>query len=715
MIVGTELIATEAAKVLTNLVIQTAWNLSHKQLDKHICQVIFQASEHYINAYQMRHGILKILGMRQPVAIDSVYTVTHVMDELPDFSFASLTDLEMLYRSSEIRRFQPEHFKRVGLAVANENSRLMVLGSPGAGKSTFLRKIGLEALKGQPGRLTHSCIPVFIELKRFNTEGINIQALIIEEFRICGFPNPEKFVVKALSQGQLLVLLDGLDEVPRQYVDHVLQNIQDFVTRYDSNRFIASCRTAAYHHKLPLFTDVVIADFDDTQILQFINQWFQSERDQQYGVAHQCWELLQHPDNAAAKELAYTPLLLTFLCLVYDKAQHFPDNRGSLYRKALDILLEEWAAEKRISREVIYQGLHTELETDLLTEIAYHTFEQDRLFFSKKTILERIQAFLSDTLDAPKELDNKAVLNAIEVQQGILVKRAEDIYSFSHLTLQEYLTAQYICDRHLTDHLISQHLEDDRWHEVFLSLAGLMKDKVHDLLQLLDSRIQSYVESSSRLHAFIQWADRMTSNSGGAYLPVATRAVMLYIGFTLAFDTVIDRERQNQPASALLLMLHRYPNGDPALARRLALTLDPQLTRDFSLAFPFDLTHACDIRHILPINLAFAMRLRQFRILEEDLAIKLIAGLKALEVRIQILAKDEQLSEGISQLRQIWFQTLQINPELMNLSHDDLNKMAHYLKANLLMVQCKNSAVRVSRKIWQEIETKMLTVNSAFD
>jgi hypothetical protein len=49
----------------------------------------------------------------------------------------------------------------------------------------------------------------------------------------------------------------------------------------------------------------------------------------------------------------------TFLCLVYSRKLNFPPTRSRLYNKALDILLEEWAAEKRVQQEEIYQGLHT--------------------------------------------------------------------------------------------------------------------------------------------------------------------------------------------------------------------------------------------------------------------------------------------------------------------------------------------------------------------
>lgn len=112
----------------------------------------------------------------------------------------------------------------------------MVLGQPGAGKSTFLRKTGLEALKGKKGGFKHNCIPVFIELKSFTSSQIEIEKIIVEEFKICGFPSSEQFIAKALEQGKLLILLDGLDEVPTVNTNEVISKIQNFVDRYDKNR-----------------------------------------------------------------------------------------------------------------------------------------------------------------------------------------------------------------------------------------------------------------------------------------------------------------------------------------------------------------------------------------------------------------------------------------------------------------------------------------------
>ncbi|MGV2388855.1 MAG UNVERIFIED_CONTAM: hypothetical protein LVR29_12975 [Microcystis novacekii LVE1205-3] len=66
---------------------------------------------------------------------------------------------------------------------------------------------------------------------------------------------------------------------------------------------------------------------------------------------------MQKEEYKSAKELAHTPLLLTFLCLVYDENQSFPTNRSRLYQDALRILLEKWSAEKRLpNRGLVYEN-----------------------------------------------------------------------------------------------------------------------------------------------------------------------------------------------------------------------------------------------------------------------------------------------------------------------------------------------------------------------
>jgi predicted metal-dependent hydrolase len=696
-------VVIEASKGLAGIVLKTGGDRMGrlgKLLDRKTQHLIFQASQQYIENYNERHGILKVLGMREPVELESVYTAVEFLDKWDIRRFESIENLEKAYRKN--RSFQPKNcLKQDGLKVANDKQYLMVLGGPGVGKSTFLRKIGLEALKGRQGGLQHECIPVFIELKSFTYSEIDIEKAIHEEFRICGFPHPEEATAELLEKGKLLILLDGLDEVPATIMNQAIGQIQDFVDRFDTNRFIVTCRTAAYRHNFRRFTDVAMAEFNDSQISYFIQNWFQSEEDKKVGTAQNCWEILQKTENLAAKELAHTPLLLTLLCLVYDHSQNFPNNRSSLYRKALRILLEEWAAEKRILRDEIYQGLRTEFQEILLTEIAYTAFEVDRLFFSQQELVDKIREFLTSNLNAPKHLDGEAILQAIAIQQGILVERAEDVFSFSHLTLQEYLTAQYITDHHQIGKLVTERLTEKRWREVFLLVAGLMRGGVDELLLLMEKEAQTYI-NTPKLQALLNWADEITSGSHGDFKPAAKRTAALFL--VLARDRALELASTLSPTLARALELTRALDLaralNPNLSRTINSTRTPIRPCTPTRAFTRALTHA------------IAQELEKIKIFRTVNFTVLFARLEAFKAKAPGIYQSYKAHQGFNnRVSQTWLNALKLNSEFVCLSDRESMALEHYLYINLLIVQCKQAAVRVSPQTWDAIEQRMLLVS----
>ncbi|NJL35846.1 MAG: NACHT domain-containing protein [Leptolyngbyaceae cyanobacterium SM1_4_3] len=686
-------IALAAINKLTTLVIETGWQsgggffgLIGESVSTGIKQTIFTASQKYIENYRKRHCLLKVLGMRNPVDLGTVYTTIRFLDDAEISQFVSIESQEAAFRRKQQHSQTKSESERQGMKVASNEQFLMVLGGPGAGKSTFLRRVGLEALKDRDSKFQHPCIPVLIELKRLTSGEIDLVKIIAEEFQTCGFPDARKFTCKALDQGRLLVLLDGLDEVPVNNLNQAVVKIQDFVDRYDQNRYIVSCRTAAYHGGFCRFTDVAMADFNDVQIQRFIQNWFQTEEDRRAKTSEKCWNALQKQDSQGSKELAHTPLLLTFLCLVYDRSQSFPNNRSALYRKALRILLEEWAAEKRLeNQQKIYEGLSIELEDILLSEIAYQGFESDRLFFSQRDVVEKIKTFLASNLNAPKHLDGEAVLDAIAVQQGILVKRAEDTYSFSHLTLQEYLTAQYIDDHQQIELLVQQYLTDERWREVFLLVAGLMRGRTDNLLLSMNQRAQAYL-NTHKLQALLQWAEEVTEGSEGNFNSAAKRAVAIYLAHAL--DRTLDRA--HAPTLGLAHAL------DLALTRALALVRNRALV----------LARA----HTLVLALALAYELRKIKIFKSVNFTDLISKLEVL--RVQVL--DDNLPYEVrrafdDQTLQLWLEALYLDPEVAKLTEDEVYALNAYFYTNELIVRCKEAAVRVSPEVWAGIEGRMVT------
>lgn len=508
---------------------------------------IANGSHQYDKNYRERHGQLKVfcVGMRESIPLDDVYVAVQFLDQEKSLKYRSPEDLEKIFQQRSNRHRESSLDKRQdkrqdGTQVANEKQYLMVLGGPGVGKSTFLRKVGLEALKKKDRDFAHECIPVFLELKRFTEDQIDIGVLITKEFEICGYPYPAEIAKTALASGKLLILFDGLDEVPAANVDNVVRKIRDFVDRYSENRFIASCRIAAYTGGFTRFTEVEMADFDDSQVRAYIDNWFEStsdpyrrQLDEEMKTAEQCWKELNETEHQSTKELARNPLLLTLLCMVYDNTQNFPRNRASLYEDALNIFLREWAAEKRVRRDSsVSQYLDISDEKRMLSEIAAKYFEVNRFFFNENELINQIKAFGEGSANTPPMFNPSKILETIAIEQGLFVERVSRFYSFSHLTFQEYLTANYIAgNTRSIKGLVTDHLHHDGWREVFLLTAGLMREADY-LLDQLQVEAAKFI-NTDRLKALFQWATCITDTPDASYDGIAKRAFAIHQFFSL--------------------------------------------------------------------------------------------------------------------------------------------------------------------------------------
>ena len=697
-------IETTIVTALTNnfigQMIKSGWEGINKNelLNKDVGQLFKEGKylflREYTQRYWDRHGMIKVLKMSKPMDLESIYINVKCLGNLVRDYYDE--NLENKYRESKQRRFNfRDDGKKDGLLLANQEQYLMVLGDPGIGKSTFLRKVGLEALKGNKDSYQHSLTPVLLELKNFKENEINIQALIEEEFKICGFPNVEKNISNKLEKGELLILLDGLDEVPTANVNNVIEKIKDFVDRHYKNRFILSCRTAARTH-LRRFTDIEIVEFDDQQIQSFIEHWFSSELDRKNETAKNCWELLQKEEYKSAKELAHTPLLLTFLCLVYDENQSFPTNRSRLYQDALRILLEKWSAEKRLpNRGLVYENLSIEQEEILLSEIAYQNFVADKLFLEKREVVKQIKDHLKQNLNAPQHLDGEKVLKTIEIEQGILVERARDVYSFSHLTLQEYLTAQYIYDNDLIEEAVKNYVTETRWQEVFLLVAGLMRGKADKLLLAMEKEAHNYLKTplGQKLVPILQWADEMTKDSVDSPIkPVGRRAIAYWL---VIFYTCIIYSYNVIHIPNVTAIIHSI---------YIANAYAPEITY---LITKMSFTPKLIDEFVQLVNL-FA----QDRIVSKVNFSQLSADLEAFK---QIIPDDKaakkERQEFADQFLKMWSTAFNLTPELLNLSINEISEIdRHYFYINRRILKCQKVAVNISPTVWQEIEERMLRV-----
>ena len=729
------------------------------------------AAHDYNTPYKKRHGQLQAscVGIDPSRSLDDVYVVVRFLDKRRATKYNSIEDVEEGLRKKGRRYFTSTSDKRQGgMRVANNEQYLMVLGGPGVGKSTFLRKVGLEALKREDGNFEHQCIPVFLELKRFTEDHIDVEAWITDEFKICGHPYPEQWAKSKLEAGELLILFDGIDEVPTQKVSNIINKIRDFVHQYSQNRFIVSCREGAYSGSFTDFATVEMADFDDSQIEMYINNWFASASNRKMKTAQRCWKALNASDHQAIKVLAQNPLSLALLCTVYEDSQDFPSNQAILYEKILNIFLKKWSAEKRVRRDPpMSRYLAFSTVKELLSEIAAENFKVDRLVFSEDELIDHIQEFYQHRTDISSRFDASGILDAILVDPGLFVERANGIYSFFHLTFQEYLTANHIVgDKSSIQDLVNQHLLDNRWREVFLLTAGLLRE-AGDLLETMESKAASYI-NIPKLKILLRWAKKITDSTNDQYNGITKQlfAIRQFISLwmlnqiyeevdniiydDIIYDDIIYDDLELNRSNYKDFEFYLYLN----LGQDLCQGFDQDLYQNLDLTFLYTQNYRglnrcqdlyldlCwmseidrdpytnlyqDIYRYMDSNsnplrfskfgdqfskeldnrIAVVERMEQMKIFNGVDLRRVVQRFKAQREFIKEANERESVKPPKDSIHDTWLAVLGITNDMLAIPSRKLDHYVVYFETVKLIFACKEAAGGVSPEVWQKIEERL--------
>lgn len=370
--------------------------------------------------------------------------------------------------------------------------RLLILGAPGAGKSLVLQRLALRSADTRLVELPGESLPILLQLHRMNGAPMPLRKMLSNRLWNQKVRGADALVNRGLTEGNLMLLLDGLDEVSQYDRHHVLVDIKTLLARFPDVRCVITCRKSAYRNELQGVMDATaeLVGFDDTQINQFLAHWANPQEQAEDGevdplATQSSAELALFLDqNTSIRNLARNPMMLTILAFIRTSTQTVNVQTRSRYiAEACDVLLTRDTGENR--------KFPAEQKQKLLCHLARmlqdHGAREGADMFSmpKQVAIDEVPSALPRLT---KTSEAKAILDEIVEQSGLLwLINQGDTFKFAHPTVQQYFAAASLLTNQ--EGLVIRYRSDpDAWRESVKFWCGLVDnpDKVIETVMRLE-------------------------------------------------------------------------------------------------------------------------------------------------------------------------------------------------------------------------------------
>lgn len=352
-------------------------------------------------------------------------------------------------------------------------SSFVLVGGPGAGKSTVVKKRALD-------RLSQREMTFFVSLREY-TGFDSIEEYLIHLLETHRVPSPGQIVRSGLIGTRAYCILDGLDEVRPKNRDEVCRHINEFYARYFARnsyaQLIVTCRKEAYRD-LPLdISDIwEVRPLTDEQIRRLASSWplgYPTNK-----TSETFWRDLASTPKVL--ELARSPLLLVGGLMQYTESNlGIPEERFEYLARIARWLTIDWSNAQGLPPDPfrpVYERV--------LPIIAFHLHSSQR---SDCTTDETI-VLLKRSLPRYgfRAEDAEHVLEGIITKTGILVRDTPGTVVFAQFSLQEYFASQALLNA--LPYSEATNLTPIKWwREVILLSAAQELDPSRILEALLSS------------------------------------------------------------------------------------------------------------------------------------------------------------------------------------------------------------------------------------
>ena len=436
----------------------------------------------HLRAEYNRRSLLKPLLWENTfkLPLDDVYTKLSVVSR-------RITDFRLEDRT--VNMF--DIFKTVN---KDDDSMVLVEGSPGIGKTTFCLKISHDwANQKIPSESAFPVFKLLLLLKCRDICGDVIDAIVDQLLPMEGKVKEKlvDYIKDVHNQENILVILDGLDELPAAGECHV-----DKLLR---RRMLPLCYVLAtsrqekgieVRQKVDFDVILQIEGFTKVDSFEYIRKHFSH-----LGLDHVAKgeRLIQSIlENTFLHALPSNPLNLLLLCVVFEDYEgNLPSSRTQLYHIIVGCLLRRYCAKNKVEAAADDKALEEQFKDSLLAlgQLAWRCLQNDRFSFREEELAE---------------FERREEENLAARKLGLVFKEAsakkinpQHEYHFFHKTFQEYLAALYLAHKLLEEkvnvfHDLKLSFADitRKYNQVFIFVSGILGEATCNLFRQIGENLK---------------------------------------------------------------------------------------------------------------------------------------------------------------------------------------------------------------------------------